>query len=169
MAELSSSPAQAVVWDDVSKVYPGGQQAVRGVSLSVARGEILALLGTSGSGKTTLLKMVNALMEPSSGRVVVRDRCTTEWDPIALRRSIGYVIQEGGLMPHLSVLDNVGLAARAGWPGPGAVRPGLSPAAQRRSAAASGGRACAGGELRPGSDGRALRRPRPDHPARAAG
>ncbi len=112
MAELSSSPAQAVVWDDVSKVYPGGQQAVRGVSLSVARGEILALLGTSGSGKTTLLKMVNALMEPSSGRVVVRDRCTTEWDPIALRRSIGYVIQEGGLMPHLSVLDNVALAAR---------------------------------------------------------
>src|SRR5208282_47966 len=112
MAELSSSPAQAVVWDDVSKVYPGGHQAVRGVSLSVARGEILALLGTSGSGKTTLLKMVNALMEPSSGRVVVRDRCTTEWDPIMLRRSIGYVIQEGGLMPHLSVRDNVALAAR---------------------------------------------------------
>src|SRR5271157_3456562 len=70
MAELSSSPAQAVVWDDVAKVYPGGHQAVRGVSLSVARGEILALLGTSGSGKTTLLKMVNALMEPSSGLVV---------------------------------------------------------------------------------------------------
>ena len=112
MSELSSSAAKAVVWDDVSKVYPGGHQAVQGVSLSVARGEVLALLGTSGSGKTTLLKMVNALIEPSSGRVVVRDRCTTEWDPIALRRSIGYVIQEGGLMPHLSVLDNVALAAR---------------------------------------------------------
>ena len=112
MSELSSSAAKAVVWDDVAKVYPGGHQAVRGVSLSVARGEVLALLGTSGSGKTTLLKMVNALIEPSSGRVVVRDRCTTEWDPIALRRSIGYVIQEGGLMPHLSVLDNVALAAR---------------------------------------------------------
>ena len=112
MSELSSSAAKAVVWDDVSKVYPEGHQAVQGVSLSVARGEVLALLGTSGSGKTTLLKMVNALIEPSSGRVVVRDRCTTEWDPIALRRSIGYVIQEGGLMPHLSVLDNVALAAR---------------------------------------------------------
>ncbi|MBV8311174.1 MAG: ATP-binding cassette domain-containing protein, partial [Planctomycetaceae bacterium] len=66
MSELSSSAAKAVVWDDVSKVYPGGHQAVQGVSLSVARGEILALLGTSGSGKTTLLKMVNALIEPSS-------------------------------------------------------------------------------------------------------
>ena len=112
MSELSSSAAKAVVWDDVTKVYPGGHQAVQGVSLSVARGEVLALLGTSGSGKTTLLKMVNALIEPSSGRVVVRDRWTTEWDPIALRRSIGYVIQEGGLMPHLSVLDNVALPAR---------------------------------------------------------
>ena len=107
MSELSSSAAKAVVWENVAKVYPGGHQAVREVSLSVARGEVLALLGTSGSGKTTLLKMVNGLIEPSSGPVVVRDRCTTEWDPIALRRSIGYVIQEVGLMPHLSVLDNV--------------------------------------------------------------
>ncbi len=112
MSKLTSSPAETVVWHEVSKVYPGGHQAVRGVSLSVPRGEILALLGTSGSGKTTLLKMVNALIEPTSGQVVVRDRCTTVWNPIALRRSIGYVIQEGGLMPHLSVLDNVALAAR---------------------------------------------------------
>jgi osmoprotectant transport system ATP-binding protein len=112
MSELASSPTKAVVWDNVSKVYPGGHQALRGVSLGVAKGEIMALLGTSGSGKTTLLKMVNALIEPSSGRVVVRDRPTAEWDPIALRRSIGYVIQEGGLMPHLSVLDNVALTAR---------------------------------------------------------
>jgi osmoprotectant transport system ATP-binding protein len=112
MSKQSLSPVEAVVWDDVSKAYPNGHQAVRGVSLSVARGEILALLGTSGSGKTTLLKMVNGLIEPTSGLVVVRDRCTTDWDLIALRRSIGYVIQEGGLMPHLSALDNVGLAAR---------------------------------------------------------
>ena len=112
MSEPSHSPPRAVVWEDVWKVYPGGHQAVRGVSLGVARGEILALLGTSGSGKTTLLKMVNALIEPSAGRIVVRDRNTTDWDAIALRRSIGYVIQEGGLMPHLSVLDNVALAAR---------------------------------------------------------
>jgi osmoprotectant transport system ATP-binding protein len=112
MSTLTSLPQAAVVWDAVSKVYPGGHQAVRGVSLSVAKGEILALLGTSGSGKTTLLKMVNALVEPSSGQVVVGDRRTTEWNPIGLRRSIGYVIQEGGLMPHLSVIDNVALAAK---------------------------------------------------------
>ncbi len=112
MPTPTDSPRLAVIWESVSKVYPGGHQAVRGVSLSVARGEILALLGTSGSGKTTLLKMVNALIEPSSGRVLVSNRGTEEWDPIALRRSIGYVIQEGGLMPHLSVLDNVALAAR---------------------------------------------------------
>jgi osmoprotectant transport system ATP-binding protein len=82
------------------------------VSLAVSEGEILALLGTSGSGKTTLLKMVNDLVEPSAGKVLVRGRPTGDWDPIALRRSIGYVIQEGGLMPHLSVAANVALAAR---------------------------------------------------------
>ena len=102
----------AVAWNDVSKTYPNGHRALEGVSLTVAEGEILALLGTSGSGKTTLLKMVNALVQPSSGQVLVRGRPTAGWDPIVLRRSIGYVIQEGGLMPHLSVLENVALAAR---------------------------------------------------------
>jgi osmoprotectant transport system ATP-binding protein len=102
----------AVVWDRVSMCYPNGHQALAEVSLSVSRGEVLALLGTSGSGKTTLLKMVNALVTPSSGQVLVEGRATSNWDPIALRRSMGYVIQEGGLMPHLSVLDNVALAPR---------------------------------------------------------
>ena len=110
-----SSEDDAVVWDKVSKTYPNGHRALEDVSLTVAAGEILALLGTSGSGKTTLLKMVNALVEPTSGQVLVRGRPTADWDPIALRRSIGYVIQEGGLMPHLSVLENVALAAQ----GPG--------------------------------------------------
>ncbi|MGC8639040.1 MAG: ATP-binding cassette domain-containing protein [Isosphaeraceae bacterium] len=112
MASIRSANSGAVVWDAVSKVYPGGHRALAGVSLTVTEGKILALLGTSGSGKTTLLKMVNALVEPSSGTITVRGRPTTEWDSIALRRSIGYVIQEGGLMPHLSVRDNVALAAR---------------------------------------------------------
>jgi osmoprotectant transport system ATP-binding protein len=107
-----SPSSGAVVWHDVSKTYAGGHRALSGVSLSVVEGEILALLGTSGSGKTTLLKMVNALVEPSSGTIAVRGRPTVDWDPIVLRRSIGYVIQEGGLMPHLSVRNNVALAAR---------------------------------------------------------
>ena len=83
-----------------------------GVTLEVGRGEILAILGTSGSGKTTLLKMVNRLADPTSGTVWVEGRPTSEWDPIALRRSMGYVIQEAGLMPHLSIVDNVALGCR---------------------------------------------------------
>jgi osmoprotectant transport system ATP-binding protein len=112
MPRTPDSNSPAVAWDNVSKVYPNGYQALGGVSLAVTEGEILALLGVSGSGKTTLLKMVNRLIEPSSGQIVVRGRSTSEWDPIALRRSMGYVIQEGGLMPHLSVLDNVALATK---------------------------------------------------------
>jgi len=69
----------------------------------VQPGECLALLGTSGSGKTTLLKMVNRLIEPTAGEVRVRGKSTRDWDPIALRRSIGYVIQDVGLMPHMTI------------------------------------------------------------------
>src|SRR4051812_28906851 len=112
MPQTDDSNPPAVVWEVVSKIYPNGYQALNEVSLTVSPGEILALLGTSGSGKTTLLKMVNRLIDASSGRVLVRGKPTAGWDPIALRRSIGYVIQEGGVMPHLSVLDNVALAAR---------------------------------------------------------
>ncbi|MBX6314144.1 MAG: ATP-binding cassette domain-containing protein, partial [Isosphaeraceae bacterium] len=93
-------------------IYPNGSMALRDVSLEVARGECLAILGTSGSGKTTLLKMVNRLLDPTAGEVVVGGRPTIAWDPIRLRRSIGYVIQEVGLMPHLDVLANVGLVPR---------------------------------------------------------
>ncbi len=107
---MSATPA--VAWREVCKSYPDGHQALRGVSLEVAAGECLAILGTSGSGKTTLLKMVNRLIEPTSGAVLVRDVPTSAWEPIALRRSIGYVIQDVGLMPHLDILANVGLVLR---------------------------------------------------------
>ncbi len=80
------------------------------LSLSVRQGETLVLLGRSGSGKTTTLKLINRLLEPSAGEVQVRGRSTLEWDPIRLRRSIGYVIQEAGLFPHFTVERNVGLA-----------------------------------------------------------
>ena len=102
----------AVAWRDVRKLYADGHVALGGVTLEVPQGEILAILGTSGSGKTTLLKLVNRLADPTSGEVRVGDRPTTDWDPIALRRSMGYVIQEAGLMPHLSVVDNVALTGR---------------------------------------------------------
>ena len=102
----------AVSWRSVSKVFPDGHRALDGISLDVAKGEALALLGTSGSGKTTLLKTVNRLIDPTGGEVRVRGRKTTDWDRIALRRSIGYVIQEAGLLPHLDCLANVGMVPR---------------------------------------------------------
>jgi osmoprotectant transport system ATP-binding protein len=80
--------------------------------LEVRRGAVLALLGTSGSGKTTLLKTVNRLIEPTSGTVVVLGRPSESWDAIALRRAIGYVIQDVGLLPHMTIADNVGLVPR---------------------------------------------------------
>ena len=79
------------------------------LNLKVHSGEILVLLGRSGSGKTTALKMVNALLSPTSGQVLVKGRPTNAWDPIRLRRSIGYVIQEVGLFPHFTVKQNVSL------------------------------------------------------------
>ena len=89
---------------------------MRDLSFDVARGETLVLLGRSGSGKTTTLKLINRLLEPSAGEVVVDGKSTVSWDPIALRRRIGYVIQETGLLPHITVARNVGLVPELeGW------------------------------------------------------
>jgi osmoprotectant transport system ATP-binding protein len=82
---------------------------VSNVSLTVSRGETLVLLGRSGSGKTTLLRLINRMLLPSNGHVFVESRPTTDWNPIRLRRGIGYVIQEAGLFPHFTVAENVGL------------------------------------------------------------
>jgi len=87
------------------------------LNLSIAAGESIALLGRSGAGKSTLLKLINRLILPQSGTVLVEGRDTREWDPIALRRRTGYVLQEIGLFPHLTVEDNVALVPRLeGWP-----------------------------------------------------
>jgi len=95
----------------------GGQTILRGLSLAVAEGETIAMIGRSGSGKTTALKLVNALLVPTDGEVRVAGRATTAWDPIQLRRRTGYVIQEVGLFPHLTIGRNVGLVPELeGWP-----------------------------------------------------
>src|SRR5215813_582089 len=87
------------------------------LNLTVERGETLVLLGESGCGKTTTLKLINRLLTPSAGEVRVEDKPTTTWDQIALRRRIGYVIQEGGLFPHFTIARNVGLLpSLLGWP-----------------------------------------------------
>src|SRR6266850_936832 len=79
------------------------------ISLRIPPGETLVLLGRSGSGKTTLLKLINGMLLPPKGVVLVQNCPTTEWDPIRLRRGIGYVIQEAGLFPHFTVAENVAL------------------------------------------------------------
>lgn len=111
------NPAGAMVRFDRVCYETGGKRILEDVSLEVKAGETLVLLGRSGAGKTTALKAVNRLVTPTSGTVEVQGRATTAWDPIRLRRGIGYVIQEIGLFPHFTVARNVALAPRLeGWP-----------------------------------------------------
>lgn len=93
--------------EQLRKSYGSGVPAVDGIDLRVEPGELLILLGTSGCGKTTTLKMINRLIEPTSGRVLVDGRDVTHSNPVELRRSIGYVFQGVGLFPHMTVGENI--------------------------------------------------------------
>jgi osmoprotectant transport system ATP-binding protein len=105
----------AIEFRDVSFAR-GSKTIVRNVSFRVAPGETVVLVGPSGAGKSTVLKLINRMLLPGSGRVIVFGRCTSEWNHFALRRRIGYVLQSVGLFPHMSVAENVGLVPRlAGW------------------------------------------------------
>jgi osmoprotectant transport system ATP-binding protein len=106
---MSEAPEIVIEFRRVSFRAANAQLLLSDLSLSVLRGETLVLLGRSGSGKTTTLKLINRMLEPSVGEVLVEGRSTLDWDPIRLRRSIGYVIQEAGLFPHFTVERNVGL------------------------------------------------------------
>lgn len=96
-----------IQFEAVSKVYPTGTCAVDQFHLTIPSHTVCALVGSSGSGKTTLLRMINRMVEPSSGRVLIDGQDVRGRDPVALRRSIGYVMQSGGLLPHRTVLDNI--------------------------------------------------------------
>ena len=101
---------------EVSKVWPSGVCAVDRLSLEIDSGEIVVLLGSSGCGKTTTLKLINRLVEPSAGRVLIDGRDVADQDPVGLRRRIGYVFQGIGLFPHRSVAANVGaIPSLLGW------------------------------------------------------
>lgn len=96
----------------VCKSYQQRYDALAPLSLEIASGELLVLLGSSGSGKSTLLKLINRLLEPDSGEILLHGKRLQEYDPVALRRSIGYVFQGIGLLPHLSIIDNVATVPR---------------------------------------------------------
>ena len=114
---MPETHAKAAIEFRQAEFRHGDRPILKGLSLEVREGETLILLGRSGSGKTTALKLVNRLLEPNSGEVLVDGRATADWDPIRLRRQIGYVIQDAGLFPHFTVERNVGLVPELEhWP-----------------------------------------------------
>ena len=113
----TSASAEPAITFDHAFFRVNGRALVQDLELSVNQGETLVLLGRSGSGKTTSLKLINRLLVPSAGAVRVNGKSTTDWDPIRLRRSIGYVIQDGGLFPHFTVARNIALVPQIeNWP-----------------------------------------------------
>ncbi|MGH9844559.1 MAG: ATP-binding cassette domain-containing protein [Blastocatellia bacterium] len=107
----------AIEFENVTYAHAGGKPVLDDFSLSIAPGETLALVGRSGTGKTTILKLINRLLLPRSGTVRVEGRETSEWDPIRLRRRVGYVLQEVGLFPHMTIARNIAVVPRLeGWP-----------------------------------------------------
>jgi osmoprotectant transport system ATP-binding protein len=109
--KTEDSPEVSIEFRDVSYRINDipARAIVSDISLTISRGETLVLLGRSGSGKTTLLKLINRMLLPSAGQVLVEGRATTDSDPIRLRRGIGYVIQDAGLFPHFTVAQNIAL------------------------------------------------------------
>src|SRR5919204_2686854 len=115
---MSRTAAAEIVFDHVTKRYPGRREAaVNDLSLTIPAGEICILVGPSGAGKTTAMKMVNRLIEYDEGDITIDGRSVRDHDPTELRRGIGYVIQQVGLFPHMTVADNVATVPRLlGWP-----------------------------------------------------
>jgi osmoprotectant transport system ATP-binding protein len=112
----AAQPEPLVSFREVSFAINDGSPIIDRLTLEVARGEVLVLLGESGCGKTTTLRLVNRLLTPTLGQVLVEGKATIAWDVIRLRRRTGYVIQEAGLFPHFTVAENVGIVpSLEGW------------------------------------------------------
>lgn len=97
---------------DLTKVYRGGKKAVDGISMEIESGEFIAFIGTSGSGKTTALRMINRMIEPTSGTITLNGKDLSKMNAVSLRRSVGYVIQQIGLMPHMTIRENIVLVPK---------------------------------------------------------
>jgi osmoprotectant transport system ATP-binding protein len=111
--------AAPIALEDIRKAYEDGTVAVQGLSLEVPAGELVVLIGPSGCGKSTILRMINRLIEPTAGRIMVGGEDVTDTDPVELRRRIGYVIQNVGLFPHQTIRDNIATVPRLlGWARP---------------------------------------------------
>ena len=111
-----TEPGHAVSFHEAGYALPGNRWLVRDLTLTVGRTETLVLVGRSGAGKTTALKLVNRLLDPTAGTIHVEGRPTVDWNAVELRRRTGWVIQEVGLFPHMSVRRNVGLVPELlGW------------------------------------------------------
>lgn len=99
-------------FEHVSKTYKGGKKAVNDLNIEIEKGEFICFIGPSGCGKTTTMKMINRLIEPTEGKIWINDKNIFEEDPVKLRRSIGYVIQQIGLMPHMTIQENIVLVLK---------------------------------------------------------
>ncbi|UUV98930.1 betaine/proline/choline family ABC transporter ATP-binding protein [Vagococcus luciliae] len=106
-----------IEFQNVSKIYKGNKKAVSDINLSFGDGEFICFIGTSGSGKTTAMRMVNRMIEPTSGKILIDGKDITKENPVDLRRSIGYVIQNIGLLPHMTIRENITLVPKLlKWP-----------------------------------------------------
>ncbi|MGX7199398.1 betaine/proline/choline family ABC transporter ATP-binding protein [Enterococcus nangangensis] len=101
-----------IEFQNVTKIYKGGKIAVEDVNLSFQQGEFICFIGTSGSGKTTCMRMINRMNEPTKGKILINDKNIQEFNPVELRRKIGYVIQNIGLIPHMTIRENITLVQR---------------------------------------------------------
>jgi osmoprotectant transport system ATP-binding protein len=105
-----------IEFKNVTKVYEDGTEAIKGINLTIPKGKLVALIGPSGCGKTTTMKMINKLISPSSGTILINGKDISKTDEVELRRNIGYVIQRIGLLPHMTIEENISLIPRLkGW------------------------------------------------------
>lgn len=106
-----------IEFKNVTKRYQDGTVALKGIDATIGKGELVALIGPSGCGKTTTMKMINRLIEPSEGTITIDGQDISKMNPVELRRNTGYVIQQIGLLPHMTIADNIALVPKLKkWP-----------------------------------------------------